>query len=68
MRAYTVHPNTPESDKQPEVLCEVVLDDGKAIRLMAPAPDDAIRKVWEMPEEELASLERFKPKWGDTNA
>lgn len=43
--AWTKHPNTPESDRLPEVEHEVQLSDGSVRTVMAPAPDDAIRKV-----------------------
>lgn len=43
--ARVVGPNTPETDRQSHVWCEVRLPDGDVVRVMATDPMDAIEKV-----------------------
>ncbi len=61
LSAYTSFPNTPETDKQPLVMHDVILrDEVKPVRVMASDPIGAIDKVNAMTDEEVASLERVE--------
>lgn len=62
--SYTAQPNTPESDKQPEVphLVDVKLDDGteEQVRIMAREPQSAIDLVNSLDDATYNSLRRAR--------
>lgn len=43
--AKTTYPNTPESDRMPQVMHTVTMSDGRAVNVMAADPIDAINKA-----------------------
>ena len=60
--SYTAQPNTPETDKMPEVmhLVDVKLDNGseEQVRIMAREPQTAIEKVNSLDDTAYAALGR----------
>lgn len=62
----TSFPNSPESDRQPTVMCDVDvrLADGteETVRLHAEAPDTAMEAVRSMPDAQFKALPRVKSK------